>query len=86
VRVLIVGQDPTHAGHPVGLSFSVAPEVKRLPPSLVNIFREYGDDLGFPPPGSGTSPVDRRGVLLLNRVLPSRQANPGRTGARDGNR
>ena len=42
VRVLIVGQDPYPTpGHPVGLSFSVAPEVRPLPPSLVNIFREY---------------------------------------------
>ncbi len=55
VRVLIVGQDPYPTpGHPVGLSFSVAPEVRPLPPSLVNIFREYGDDLGFPPPSTLT--------------------------------
>ena len=42
VRVLIVGQDPYPTpGNPIGLSFSVAPDVKRLPPSLVNIFTEY---------------------------------------------
>jgi len=65
-------------GHPVGLSFSVAPEVKRLPPSLVNIFREYGDDLGFPPPGSGDlTPWTERGVLLLNRVLTVAPGKPG---------
>ncbi|HYS37595.1 MAG TPA: uracil-DNA glycosylase, partial [Pseudonocardiaceae bacterium] len=71
VRVLIVGQDPYPTpGHPVGLSFSVAPEVRPLPPSLVNIFREYGDDLGFPPPSNGDlSPWAERGVLLLNRAL-----------------
>src|SRR5215470_14236365 len=41
VRVLIVGQDPYPTpGHPVGLSFSVAPSVRPLPRSLVNIFRE----------------------------------------------
>src|ERR1039458_2929012 len=46
VRVLIVGQDPYPTpGHPVGLSFSVGPAVRRLPPSLLNIFREYTDDL-----------------------------------------
>src|ERR1700752_4981437 len=49
VRVLIMGQDPYPTpGHPVGLSFSVAPEVRRLPGSLVNIFREYSADPGFP--------------------------------------
>ena len=47
VRVLIVGQDPYPTpGHAVGLSFSVAPHVRPLPGSLVNIFREYTDDLG----------------------------------------
>src|ERR1700761_2396421 len=54
VRVLIVGQDPYPTpGNPVGLSFSVAPEVRRLPGSLLNIFREYSDDLGYPRPSSG---------------------------------
>ena len=54
VKVLIVGQDPYPTpGHPVGLSFSVAPSVKRLPGSLVNIFREYSDDLGYPAPATG---------------------------------
>ena len=79
VRVLIVGQDPYPTpGHPVGLSFSVAPEVRPLPPSLVNIFREYGDDLGFPPPSNGDlSPWAERGVLLLNRVLTVAPGQPG---------
>src|ERR1700743_1395469 len=54
VRVLVVGQDPYPTpGNPVGLSFSVAPTVRRLPGSLVNIFREYADDLGYPPPSNG---------------------------------
>jgi len=71
VRVLIVGQDPYPTpGHAVGLSFSVAPQVRRLPPSLVNIFREYASDLGHPPPSTGDlSPWAERGVMLLNRVL-----------------
>ena len=83
VRVLIVGQDPYPTpGHPVGLSFSVAPEVRPLPPSLVNIFREYGDDLGFPPPSNGDlSPWAERGVLLLNRAL---TVAPGRPNAHQG--
>src|SRR5580658_2874028 len=79
VRVLIVGQDPYPTpGHPVGLSFSVAPEVKPLPPSLVNIFREYSDDLGYPPPSNGDlTPWSERGVLLLNRVLTVAPGKPG---------
>jgi uracil-DNA glycosylase len=79
VRVLIVGQDPYPApGHPVGLSFSVPPGVRRLPGSLVNIFREYGDDLGYPAPSSGDlSPWTGRGVLLLNRVLTVAPRQPG---------
>ena len=71
VRVLIVGQDPYPTpGHPIGLSFSVAPEVRPLPRSLQNIFRELGADLGTPAPLCGDlSPWSDRGVLLLNRVL-----------------
>jgi uracil-DNA glycosylase len=71
VRVLIIGQDPYPTpGHAVGLSFSVAPDVKPLPRSLQNIFRELGADLGCPTPLVGDlSPWAERGVLLLNRVL-----------------
>ncbi|HVQ88856.1 MAG TPA: uracil-DNA glycosylase [Actinomycetes bacterium] len=71
VRVLVVGQDPYPTpGHAVGLSFSVAPNVRPLPRSLDNIFREYVDDLGFPAPTNGDlSPWADQGVLLLNRVL-----------------
>jgi uracil-DNA glycosylase len=79
VRVLIVGQDPYPTpGNAVGLSFSVAPDVRRLPPSLVNIFTEYAEDLGFPAPASGDlSPWSERGVLLLNRVLTVAPGAPG---------
>jgi uracil-DNA glycosylase len=71
VRVLIVGQDPYPTpGHPVGLSFSVAPGVRPLPGSLVNSFREYTADLGYPMPATGDlTPWTENGVLLLNRVL-----------------
>ena len=71
VRVLIVGQDPYPTpGHAVGLSFSVAPEVRPIPRSLANIFSEYQADLGYPPPTSGDlTPWAKQGVLLLNRVL-----------------
>jgi uracil-DNA glycosylase len=79
VRVLIVGQDPYPTpGNPVGLSFSVAPDVRRLPPSLINIFREYTADLGFPAPATGDlTPWSERGVLLLNRVLTVQPGKPG---------
>jgi uracil-DNA glycosylase len=82
-RVLIVGQDPYPTpGHAVGLSFSVASDVRPLPPSLVNIFREYTDDLGFPPPSTGDlSPWAENGVLLLNRSL---TVAPGRPAAHRG--
>jgi uracil-DNA glycosylase len=83
VRVLVVGQDPYPTpGHPVGLSFSVAPHVRPLPKSLVNIFGEYGDDLGYPPPANGDlTPWTERGVLLLNRVL---TVAPGRPNSHQG--
>lgn len=83
VEVLVVGQDPySTPGHAVGLSFSVAPEVRPLPRSLVNIFREYGSDLGFPPPSTGDLSLwFERGVLLLNRVL---TVQPGKSGSHRG--
>lgn len=83
VRVLIVGQDPYPTpGHAVGLSFSVDPDVRPLPRSLVNIFREYRDDLNLPTPSNGDlSPWASRGVLLLNRVL---TVEPGRPGSHRG--
>lgn len=71
VRVLIVGQDPYPTpGHPVGLSFSVAPDVWPLPKSLINIYVELRDDLGIVPPRHGdlTAWADH-GVMLLNRCL-----------------
>jgi uracil-DNA glycosylase len=83
VRALIVGQDPYPTpGHPVGLSFSVAPEVRRLPGSLANIFREYEADLGYPAPATGDlTPWSERGVMLLNRVL---TVQPGRPNSHKG--
>ena len=79
VRVLIVGQDPYPTpGHPVGLSFSVERDVRPLPKSLVNIYRELSDDLGVPPaPHGDLSAWFERGVLLLNRVLTVRPGAPG---------
>jgi len=71
VRVLIVGQDPYPTpGHPVGLSFSVEPDVRPVPRSLQNIYRELNSDLGLPTPSNGDlTPWSTHGVLLLNRCL-----------------
>jgi uracil-DNA glycosylase len=79
VRVLIAGQDPYPTpGHAVGLSFSVAPEVRPLPRSLQNIYRELREDLAVPAPSTGDlTPWAQHGVLLLNRVLTVRMGEPG---------
>jgi uracil-DNA glycosylase len=78
VRVLIVGQDPYPTpGMAVGLSFAVDPQVRNLPGSLVNIYREMGQDLGCPPPSNGDlTPWTRQGVLLLNRALTTAPGKP----------
>lgn len=78
VRVLIVGQDPYPTpGHPVGLSFSVAPEVSPIPRSLANIYRELVDDTGVARPRTGDlTPWSDRGVLLLNRCLTVQPGKP----------
>lgn len=79
VRVLIVGQDPYPTpGHPIGLSFAVAPTVRPLPRSLANIYRELGSDLGVATPSTGDlSPWCNQGVMLLNRVLTVGVGQPG---------
>ncbi|WP_116040706.1 uracil-DNA glycosylase [Amycolatopsis palatopharyngis] len=78
VRVLIVGQDPYPTpGHPIGLCFAVAPDVRPLPKSLVNIYKEYADDLGHPLPSNGDlTPWTEQGALLLNRALTVRPGTP----------
>ncbi|WP_459980821.1 uracil-DNA glycosylase [Nocardioides sp. AN3] len=71
VRVLVVGQDPYPTpGHPIGLSFAVEADVRPLPASLQNIYRELASDLGITPPAHGDlSAWADRGVMLLNRAL-----------------
>ena len=70
VRVVILGQDPYHGeGQAHGLCFSVQPGV-RIPPSLVNIYKEMEQDLGIPPARHGfLEHWASQGVLLLNAVL-----------------
>ncbi|WP_149084973.1 MULTISPECIES: uracil-DNA glycosylase [Microbacterium] len=71
VRVLITGQDPYPTpGHPIGLSFAVDRDVRPLPRSLMNIYKEREADLGLPPaPHGDLTAWSDQGVLLLNRVL-----------------
>jgi uracil-DNA glycosylase len=78
VRVLIVGQDPYPTpGHPIGLSFAVARDVRPLPGSLRNIYQEVRTDLGIEPPGHGDLTAwTEQGVMLLNRVLTVRPGEP----------
>ncbi|MFI8291454.1 uracil-DNA glycosylase [Streptomyces sp. NPDC085614] len=79
VRVLIVGQDPYPTpGMAIGHSFAVAPDVRQLPGSLENIYRELNTDLGLPRPSNGDlTPWTRQGVLLLNRALTTAPRKPG---------
>ena len=75
VRVVILGQDPYHgAGQAHGLCFSVKPGV-RIPPSLVNIYKELQNDLGIAPARHGfLEHWAQQGVLLLNSVLTVEEA------------
>lgn len=78
VRVVIIGQDPYHGpGQANGLCFSVRDGI-RLPPSLVNIFKEIQNDLGKPiPPSGDLERWARQGVLLLNATLTVRASEAG---------
>ena len=79
VKVLLLGQDPYHNERQAhGLSFSVLPEQKEIPPSLQNIYKELNSDLGCYIPNNGyLKKWANQGVLLLNTVLTVRahQAN-----------
>ncbi|MBD5632437.1 MAG: uracil-DNA glycosylase [Clostridia bacterium] len=74
VKVVILGQDPYHEPNQAhGLCFSVKKGVK-LPPSLVNIYKEIKDDLGITEPNSGDlTKWAESGVLLLNTTLTVRE-------------
>ena len=76
-KVVIIGQDPYHGpGQANGLCFSVAPGIK-MPPSLVNIFKEVSADTGAPFPADGDlTRWATQGVLLLNSSLTVREHLP----------
>ena len=77
-KVVIIGQDPYHnKGQANGLSFSVNPGIK-IPPSLINIFKELKDDLGCEMPNDGDLlNWAKQGVLLLNSILSVEAGKPG---------
>ena len=77
-RVVIIGQDPYHGfGQAHGLCFSVQPGTK-IPPSLVNIFKELNDDLGKTLPSHGNlEHWAKQGVLMLNATLTVRRGEAG---------
>lgn len=78
VKVVILGQDPYHGpGQAHGLAFSV-PEGVRVPPSLVNIYKELASDCGVNAPGHGNlEHWARQGVLLLNNSLTVQDGQAG---------
>ncbi|AQW82032.1 uracil-DNA glycosylase, family 1 [Campylobacter pinnipediorum subsp. pinnipediorum] len=77
VKVVILGQDPYHRpNQAMGLSFSV-PKGEKIPPSLVNVYKEIYDDLGIKQPSSGDlSKWAKQGVLLLNSTLSVNEGMP----------
>lgn len=79
VRVLMLGQDPYPTpGHATGLAFSAARDLRPLPRSLANMYRELDDDLGISPAEHpDLSSWADQGVLLLNRVLTVRAGAAG---------
>jgi len=78
VRAVILGQDPYHGpGQAHGLAFSV-PQGIKVPPSLLNIYKELESDLGIARPGHGNlEGWARQGVLLLNNALTVEEARAG---------
>ncbi|MCK4737556.1 MAG: uracil-DNA glycosylase [Sulfurimonas sp.] len=77
VKVVIIGQDPYHGINQAnGLAFSVCNECK-IPPSLKNIFKELGDDIGCNTPINGNlTQWAESGVLLINSVLSVIESKP----------
>ena len=77
VKVVVIGQDPYHGmGQAHGLSFSV-PQGVKPPPSLVNIYKEIRNDLGFEIPSTGfLEPWAKQGVLMLNAALTVNEGDP----------
>ena len=71
IKVVILGQDPYHNENQAhGLSFSVPTSQRKIPPSLVNIYKELHDDVGTYIPNNGNLiKWAKQGVLMLNTIL-----------------
>jgi uracil-DNA glycosylase len=70
IKVCIVGQDPyPNPDHAMGLAFSVPSSVKKLPPTLKNIYKELESDIGAVPSSGDLSDWQNRGVMLMNTSL-----------------
>ena len=70
IKVLIVGQDPyPNPEHAMGLAFSVPSSASKIPPSLINIFRELKSDLNIDRSNGDLTDWANQGVMLLNRSL-----------------
>ena len=70
IKVCIVGQDPNpNPEHAMGLAFSVPSSVKKLPPTLKNIFKELESDIGIVPANGDLTDWQKRGVMLMNTSL-----------------
>lgn len=78
-KVVIVGQDPyPNPKHATGVAFSIPKKVKEIPRTLVNIMREYSDDLHYPFPKHGNlEKWCKQGVLLWNATPTCEQGKPG---------
>lgn len=78
LKVVILGQDPYPTrGYANGLCFSVEPDVRPFPKSLINIFKEIQNDLGKPIPSDGNlERWAKQGVLLLNTILTVEEGKP----------
>ena len=78
IKVVILGQDPyPGAGNAHGLAFSVLPDVKKIPASLQNIYKELASDVGFTKPSHGNlESWAHQGVFLLNTVLTVEEGAP----------
>lgn len=79
VKVVLLGQDPYPTSTlATGIAFSIPEDAVKIPPTLLNIFKEYSSDLGHPFPSSGCLiPWCRQGVLLLNAIPTCEAGLPG---------
>ena len=77
IKVVIIGQDPYHNyNQAMGLSFSIPKTQTKLPPSLINIFKELDNDLNIKNDNGDLTPWAKQGILLINSLLTVRHSEP----------